>query len=560
MAFPLYSDTHDCRSCYKCIRVCPTKSISFQEGRATIVPDGCILCGACYLACPQKAKKIRDDRSKAKALIETGNAIASVAPSYLSAFPGTGFPALREALLKLGFKDAEETAVGATIVKRLYDETVDKGDKDVVISTCCHSINLLVEKHFPDLVGCLAPYLSPMLAHAEDLKKRHPGSSVVFVGPCISKKDECDTYGIDDCVLTFDELKSLLDDKGIKPEKKMEGKAPEKSRARLFPTDGGILGTMEKKSKKYVYFPVSGTEAAIKALESVRRGEIHNAFIEMSACRGSCINGPALGEGSASFRAFVDTVRSAGREDFDARNYTGGEIAKDFKPFPLFEAVPDEGEISAVLRKIGKTKKEDELNCGCCGYSTCRDKAIAVIRGKANLEMCLPFLMEKAKSFSNTIVTSSQNGIIVVSEDFNIQLINPAMGKILGLADPGTLVGSPVSTILSPESFALALSGTPIVNKPEYLADAGKYLEATVTYDRNYHILIGIYRDVTKLRERRLSMEKKTEETVNIADQVVAKNMKAVQEIALLLGESAAETKVALNRLKEALKKEGDDE
>lgn len=560
MAFPLVSDTHDCRSCYKCIRVCPTKSISFQEGRARIVPDGCILCGACYLACPQEAKKVRDDKAKALSLIQEGNAYCSLAPSYLSAFPGTGYPALREALLSIGFKDVEETAVGATIVKRLYDQETEKGERDVIISTCCHSICLLVEKHYPELLDCLAPYLSPMLAHAKDLKERHKEAKVIFIGPCISKKDEADTYGIVDCVLTFEELKDIFTERNIHPTPKMEEKVPEESKARLFPTDGGILGTMEKSSQNYVYFPVSGTEEAIAALESIKRGEIHKTFIELSACRGSCINGPALGDNSASFRAFLDTVRSAGKKDFEAKVYKGEEIAKKFTPNRVFEAIPSDEEIAQVLRKIGKTKKSDELNCGSCGYSTCREKAMAVIRGKASLEMCLPYLMEKARSFSNNIVKSSQNGIIVCNEDFSIQLINPAMGKILGLRDPSTLIGSSVSTILPPESYAIALGGTPLVNKPEYLADYGKYLETTITYDPQYHILIGVYRDVTEARERRLNEERKAAETVDIADQVVAKNMKAVQEIALLLGESAAETKVALNRLKDALKKDASDE
>ena len=145
----LTSLENDCRSCYKCIRSCPTKSISFQNGQASIIPDECVYCGRCYLACPQQCKKIRDDKEEAKSLIAKGNCIASIAPSFLASYPGASFVTMKEALLKLGFMDAEETAIGATIVKKEYDKLVDSAKQDVIISTCCHSVNLLVEKHFP---------------------------------------------------------------------------------------------------------------------------------------------------------------------------------------------------------------------------------------------------------------------------------------------------------------------------------------------------------------------------------------------------------------------------
>ena len=195
MAAPaLVSRLNDCRSCYKCIRACPTKSISFSDGHAQIVQGECVYCGRCYIACPQDCKIVRDDLLAAKRLVMEGEVYVSLAPSFQAAFPCTSFEALEKGLLDLGFKGVEETAVGATIVKKEYERLVKEGKEDILISTCCHSVNLLVEKHFPAAKKYLAPVLSPMLAHGLDLKKRHPGAKVVFVGPCISKKDEIDRY------------------------------------------------------------------------------------------------------------------------------------------------------------------------------------------------------------------------------------------------------------------------------------------------------------------------------------------------------------------------------
>ncbi len=560
MAYPLVSEALDCRSCYKCIRVCPTKSIAFRDSVARIIQDGCVYCGRCYLACPQGAKKIRNDIGAARSLIQSGHCVASVAPSYLSAFPEASFASLKRALIQLGFEDAEETAIGATIVKRLYDEEVAKAEKDVIISTCCHSVNLTVEKYYPELIGCLAPYLSPMLAHARDIKERKPGHTVIFIGPCISKKDEIDVYkGYDDCVLTFLELKKMLEEDGIAVEAE-EAKPLTKSKARVFPTDGGILKTMDRPNSDYVYLPISGMDEVRHALDGIKEGKIHKAFIEMSGCTGSCINGPAIDAKRPSLKAYLDTVRSAGKEDFEAKEETALSIKKEFRPLGVIEAEPSEEEIRHVLHEIGKSSKADELNCACCGYKTCREKAKAVITGKANLEMCLPYLMGKARSFSNSIVSSSNNGIIVASEDLTLQLVNPKMGELLNIKDTSVLIHSNLASILNPEPFVLALNGTPIINKREYLSDYGRFTELTITHDKEYHILIGIYRDVTEARKRRIATDEKTKETVAIADEVVAKHMKAVQEIALLLGESAADTKVALNKLKAALEKGRGDE
>lgn len=559
MSTALTSKENDCRSCYKCIRACPTKSISFHSGQASIIPEECVMCGQCYLVCPQNCKVIRDDTARAYDIIKRGHAYASVAPSFISAFPGSDFPSLKKALLALGFVDAEETAIGATIVKKKYDELCDDGKHDVIISTCCHSLNLLIEKHYPDAAKYLAPVLSPMLAHAQDIKRRHPEAEVVFLGPCISKKNEIEMYpDYTDCVLTFIELRQVLEAKKLSVVSPKEKEKLEESKARLFPIDGGILMTMKKDNPSFSYLSVSGMEECIAAINDILGGKIHHAFIEMSSCSGSCINGPALGVKERPIESNLDVRRSAGPFDFKTNPYTFKEVSKRLPAYSVLSLTPSEEEIKKVLAQIGKTSPKDELNCSSCGYASCRDKAIAVIKGKASLEMCLPFLMEKAKSFSNSIVEDSDNAIVVTDENLKIQLANLSFARLVKGNNPKSLIGDSVETYLSSSLFSLALGGVATKNKKVHLDQYGSCVEATVSYDARFHIVIAVLRDVTKFEEERKKEAAVAKETSRVTSQVIEKNMRAVQEIASLLGESAAETKVALTALEKALSKDKD--
>ena len=196
----------NCKNCYKCIRHCPVKSIRFSGNQAYIIGNECIMCGHCFVVCPQNAKQIVDETEKVKVLLQSGEpVIASLAPSFVANYHGAGINAMRSALKKLGFTDAEETAVGATIVKKEYERMIDEENRDIIITSCCHSVNLLIQKYHPDVLPYLADVLSPMQAHCKDIKRRIPDAKTVFIGPCVAKKDEAQYYeGMVDAVLTFD--------------------------------------------------------------------------------------------------------------------------------------------------------------------------------------------------------------------------------------------------------------------------------------------------------------------------------------------------------------------
>ena len=548
----------NCKNCYKCIRHCPVKSIKFSANQAHIVEDECILCGQCFVVCPQNAKQIVNDTEKVKVLLG-GEApvIASVAPSFIANYNGTGILQLEAALKKLGFHSAEETAVGATLVKQEYDRLVNKNEKDIIISSCCNSVNLLIQKHYPNVLKYLADVVSPMQAHCLDIKKRYPDAKTVFIGPCLSKKEEAERYeGIVDCVLTFEELTQLFDEKNIKPEKGCD--ATDESRARFFPTTGGILKTMLCDNGDYTYMAIDGVENCINALKEIEKGNLSHCFIEMSACVGSCIGGPVMEKFHHSpLHDYREVANYAGKHDFNVEKLGNDKMKKQLDYIGTNKAMPSEKEIEEVLRKMGKNTPADELNCGSCGYNTCREKAAAVYQGKADLSMCLPFLKEKAESFSDNIINNTPNGILVLNEELEVQQINKAARKIMNIRNASDVLGEQVVRILDPKPFMDARDkGKNIHDRKTYYAEYDKYVEETILYDRNYRIIMCIMRDVSDEENERLKKESISRQTVAIADKVVDKQMRVVQEIASLLGETAAETKIALSKLKESITNE----
>ena len=548
----------NCKNCYKCIRHCPVKSIRFSGNQAHIINEECILCGQCFVVCPQNAKEITDSTEKVRVLLMSGDpVVVSLAPSFIANYDGIGIDAMRSGLQKLGFYDVEETALGATMVKTEYERLLHEEKRDIVISSCCHSINLLIQKHFQNELPHLADVLTPMQAHCVDIKRRIPNAKTVFIGPCVSKKDEVEySGGAVDAVLTFEELTNWLSDENIELEKNVVQN--NESRARLFPTTGGILKTMTQNEPDYTYMAVDGVENCISVLKDIERGNVHKCFIEMSACTGSCVGGPVMEKYHRSpVKDYMAVAKFAGKNDFSVIQPTAEEMRKRFSYIRNNSKVPDEHEITKILQQMGKFRKEQELNCGSCGYDTCREKAIAIYQGKAEISMCLPYLKDKAESFSDTIARNSPNGLVVLNDMLEVQQINKAALRIMNLRSASDIMGDQVVRILDPVPFLeVQSSGKGIYDNRTYLADYKRYVDQTIVLDPESRMLICIMRDVTDEESAREKKEAISRQTVEVADKVVEKQMRIVQEIASLLGETAAETKIALAKLKESITNE----
>lgn len=557
MAECLLTKDSNCKNCYKCIRSCPVKSLKFTDGQAHIIRNECILCGECYVVCPQNAKQIRNDVSMAKDLIASGKKVfASIAPSFAANYPGTCIEDFNKALTRIGFEAAEETAVGAAIVKKEYEKMVASHEHNLIISSCCHTVNTLIQRHYTNALPYLAKVLSPMQAHAQKIREENPDSYIIFIGPCISKKDEAQKYtGYVDCVLTFDELDAWLKDENIKLTASAK---PDKSgRTRIFPTSGGILASMDK-TDDFNYIVVDGMDNCINALKNIDSANLKNCFIEMSACSGSCISGPVMKKKERNpISDLLHIKKVSGSEDFDVPDYLNDKLKKNMPFDGIASTMPGSSAITEILKKMGKNSPEQELNCGTCGYNTCREKAIAILKGKADLTMCLPYIKEKAESFSDTIINNTPNGIIVLDEQLNIQQMNKSAKSILNLPNSTDITGSPVVRILDPVDYLLASEGGKnVYDKRKYLAEYQKYVEETIICDKEYHIIMILMKDISSEEEIRKAKDKQSKAAIEITDRVVEKQMRVVQEIASLLGETTAETKIALTKLKENLNDE----
>ena len=543
----------NCKNCHKCIRYCPVKAIRFSAGQANVIEDECILCGQCFEVCPQNAKEIRNDIESVKVMVSQEQVMVSIAPSFAAAFPDVGIEGMREALRKLGFKDVQETAIGAAIVKTEYERILREEKPNILISSCCTSINLLMRKHFPDTLFALAPVVSPAQAHCLDMKSKNPGIKTVFIGPCIAKKYEATEDEAIDAVLSFTELCEWFDSEGIVPEHRPD--TGSEGKTRLFPTTGGVIGTMEK-NPDYTYLAVDGLDKCLEVLEEVRAGSLHRCFIELSACMGSCANGPLMPKRAPAANT-ANILKYTRPEEFCIDAPHRGLITRTPQPIQQSAALPPEWEIDEMLMRIGKENPEDRLNCGPCGYNTCRDKAIAVIQGKAEQSMCLPYMTAKAEGFSDTVVDSSPNGILVLNDDFEVQKINPVACKLLRVRNPKDVLGENVTCLFDPAIFTKArVKPKKPVAERTYMAEYGCYVDRTILYNPEYHLFICILRDVTgEMDEQEKKMEMRMQ-AVDIANDVAKKQLKIVQDIASLLGETAADTLIAIERLKETISDE----
>ena len=545
---------NNCKDCYKCIRTCSVKAISFAHNQAQILPDECILCGSCFVVCPQKAKQIRNDVQQVKNAITAGRrVVCSLAPSFIADFHVQGIADMQTALRSLGFAKVEETALGAQLVSDAYAALMRDEAQSVVITSCCPSINLLVQKYYPTMLPYLAKVMTPAQAHCRMLKQEDPDCYTVFIGPCIAKKAEADSSPDMDTALTYDELRDWMAQTHVQLPSANFVTKPGK-RSRLYPATGGILKSTEA-VPGYRRVAIDGVENCRQVFNELERSSVSKVFIEMSACEGSCINGPCIREHrERRLKGALRVDAYAGEERFEMPN-PPEDVSRTFSFLGTKEVRIGSEAINAMLLKMGKTNPEKELNCGSCGYPTCREKAAAILAGKAEIEMCLPFLKEKAESFSDTIINNTPNAILVMDESLVVQQINRAAVKLFNLTGASDILHEHVVRILNPEPYQNAVvSALNMIGTCRFLPEYQLYVEETILYDRQYHVVIAILRDVTDRETMRGKDDQLRRQTVETADRVIDKQMRVVQEIASLLGETTAETKLALSRLKDAMR------
>ncbi len=557
-----------CKHCYKCVRTCEVKAIMVKDERAEIMPDKCILCGHCLIACPQEAKTLVSDLGMVQNFIRRGEkVVVSIAPSYMGLLEYKTIGQVNTALRKLGFSDVRETAEGAAIVTEEYAKLLREGKMENIITTCCPSVNDLIEIYYPELVPYLAPVVSPMIAHGKILREEYgPDAKIVFLGPCIAKKKESEDprhSGYIDAVLNFNDIKQWLDEENIVisdcEDTPYTGMNPRVNR--LYPVTSGVVNSVlatEIGDDTYHKFYVHGSSNCIELCKDMIAGDIKGCFVEMNMCAGGCIKGPTVDEEFTSrYKIKLDMERKILKEPVKSREieYACGDLdfGKVFEDHSPRDPMPSEQQIKEILAKIGKTKPEDELNCGACGYATCRDKAIAVYQKKAELNMCIPYMHSKAESLSNLIMDTTPNVVLVVDRDMKI-LEYSAVGERYFGKTKQEATQMYLFEFIDPSDFQWVFDTRQNihgkkVSYPEYNLSTLQ----NIVYVESQDVVLATFIDITKEEEEKQQDYEKKLETIDLAQKVIHKQMMVAQEIAGLLGETTAETKTTLTTLCQSL-------
>ena len=561
-----------CKHCYKCIRNCEVKAIMIRDGRAEIMEDRCILCGTCLQICPQSAKTLVSDLERVRGFLADGDrVVVSMAPSYMGLLKFKEPGQVKAALKKLGFADVRETSEGAVLVTREYTALLEQGTMENIITTCCPSVNDLIEIYYPKLVPYLAPVVSPMIAHGRLLKKEYGADTkVVFLGPCIAKKKESMDLRHNDCidaVLNFQEVENWLKQEQIEiqeceaePLERIDPKVN-----RLYPVTNGVVNSVlatEKQVDHYRKFYVHGIRNCIDLCESMVRGEINGCFIEMNSCSGGCIKGPTVEDRSISrFKVKLDMEETIAKEPVEEAAACdmaeGVKLHKAYMDRSPVERKPTEEQIREILAKIGKHGPKDELNCGACGYSSCRDKAVAVFQKKAELNMCIPYMHDKAESLSNLVMETSPNIVLIVDKDMKIMEYSSVGEKYFGKTRAEALEMY-LYEFIDPVDFQWVydthqnIHGKKVTYSEYHLSTL-----QNIVYIEKEDAVLATFIDITREEEQLREEYEKKLDTIDLAQKVIHKQMMVAQEIAGLLGETTAETKTTLTRLCRSLLEDG---
>lgn len=565
-----------CKNCYKCVRTCEVKAIQVKNEQAQIINDMCILCGHCLEACPQNAKTFISDLEKVKDYIASGyKTVISIAPSYAGIMKFNNSGQIVTALKKLGFYQVRETAEGAVYVTNEYERLIKEGKMRNIITTSCPSANDLIEIYYPSLVDEMAPVVSPMIAHGKMIREvLKEEVKIVFLGPCMAKKREAQgderTRGYIDAVINFEEIEKWLAKEKIHITdlEPMEFDNSNPAVNRLYPISSGVISSVvameeDAEVRKYRKLYVHGIKNCMELFASMECGEVEGCFIEANICNGGCIKGPAVSRKEISrFKVKLDmeeSIRKEAPNQSEFHNLNKGSLAKTFKNRAPEESMPSEDELRKILKKTGKVKKDQELNCGACGYPTCRDKAIAVYQGKAELTMCIPYMHEKAQSMANIVLDTTPNIIIVVDADMKIVEFSGAATRYFRVTRTEALNKYLYEFIDHTDFEEVMLTHTNIYGKKVDYPDRKLATLQNIVYIEEQNNVLGIFQDITRVEEKKQQAYKVKVETIEMAQRVIDKQMLVAQQIAGLLGETTAETKVTLTKLRDTILNDGEE-
>ncbi|WP_069997513.1 [Fe-Fe] hydrogenase large subunit C-terminal domain-containing protein [Cellulosilyticum sp. I15G10I2] len=562
----------NCKNCYACVRSCPVHAISVKSEQAQIMKERCIGCGKCLKVCPKNAKQVKTELQAVKEYIQDNNEIvASIAPSFAALF-GEHADKICSALKFLGFTYVEETVVGADFVTEQYEKYIKIHENKCHITSCCPSVNYLVQKHYPELTSHLIPIVSPAVCHSRILKEKYGKQvKVVFIGPCLSKKIEGHEEKTIDAVLTFEELEKWFEEEKIDlNDLDVQDFDERGSRERQYPVVGGVTRNIDRTNVNIEIVQVDGIDECIEVIEAIKDNQFTNTLFEMSCCRHSCIEGPGLPQDRTNVYEKKKRVKVYAEKQsikqYQTENLSGITYFEDWwrkvnlsQVFPSLHVPlkqPDEEQVRHILRSIGKYTSLDELNCGSCGYHTCREKAIAVYNEMAESNMCLPFMKQRAETLTNVIFDATPNLILIINKELEIVELNPAAEKFFKITKENTFA-LPIAMFIEEEFFEqVKQTKKSILSQKVNVKQNGSVVIQSIIWIEYHQVMLWIAHDITKDERLEKKLQTMKIDAINMAQQVINKQMTVAQEIASLLGETTAETKVTLTQLKQLILEE----
>ncbi len=546
----VFTNKARCQDCYRCIRACPVKAIKMKEGQASVQKDRCIDCGTCIRECPQGAKTYRNDVEHVKLLLQSNMKVAvSLAPSFAGVYADWERTRIASALRKLGFQYVAETAIGAGEVAQYIAQIVNQNGFKSYISSACPAVINYIEKYDIECIDSITPVASPMIAHARRIKaKMGDDCAIVFIGPCIAKKSEAERpeyEGLIEAVLTFDELNDLFKSEDINLaafEESWFNEFPT-GESRLYPLLGGLAKTaaMDTDILATDIISVSGFDELKQALDLVKNSS-KNYIIEPLFCSMGCVNGPGVNSEKNILNRRMDVINYSNSRQLYTIEPEKIDIdlsAKYYQFQNSFVQDYPEDEIIRVLEKTGHASEQDQFNCNACGYDTCREKAIAVLSGMAEIDMCMPYMRRFAEMKSDQIIESSPNGIVILDEHFKIIHMNPAFRKFFMCSESTT--GKPISYLMDPEPFyKLSSSEEDIIETTESHDNYGIICHEKLYKLKDERQYVGIFVNITKNVSDQTELDEIKAKTIKQAQELLNHQIDMAQNIAKLLGESSA--------------------
>lgn len=560
LSYPLYTEKTNCQDCYKCVRHCPVKAIKVSDNSASILPENCIFCGHCTEVCPVGAKKVVNDTKWVRHLIESGEkVIASIAPSWAAEFDMTDSEMVLQ-LKNLGFIHVSETAIGAEIITEKTGRMICSDDKRLHISSCCPSVVELIKKYYPEKEKNLIPLASPFVAHGRFLRKYYgKGYRVVFIGPCIAKKKEASDYpDIIDAALTFKELRDWMEVKSSDTYSEKAGArfVPHNASAGVvYPVDGGMISGLKKEGRDVSYMSFTGLKKVNEILSTIEEEQLEGkVFLELMACKEGCVNGP-VSEKQISLvkkrQRILQRRRQTEHSGTPAHLYSVNVPGILSKSGPVEVNKYSWDEIKEALESVGKISEKDELNCGGCGYESCRDFAEAILDGKAERSMCVSYMRKVAHNKASVLLQRIPYGVVMFDENLKIIECNRIFASMLGEetqqifdAKPG-MNNADLSKLIG---FSKLFSN--------FISGGGDDLEKDVRDGNNLFrvscFAIQKQKIACAIINNLRSNDGNKEEVVRRARKVIRDNLATVQKVAFLLGENASETEASLNAIVES--------